>query len=71
MKKYSILFILLFSLNSFLLTSATAETPKRIISLSPSMTEILFAMGLGNNIVGVSSFSDYPAEAKKSRQLVV
>ena len=29
------------------------------------MTEILFAMGLGNNIVGVSSFSDYPAEAKK------
>jgi iron complex transport system substrate-binding protein len=29
------------------------------------MTEILFALGLGDNIVGVTSFSDYPAEAKK------
>ena len=65
MKKYSVLFVLLFSLNSFLLTNACAESPKRIISLAPSMTEILFAMGLGDNIVGVASFSDYPAEAKK------
>jgi len=29
------------------------------------MTEILFALGLGDNIVAVASFSDYPAEAKK------
>jgi iron complex transport system substrate-binding protein len=29
------------------------------------MTEILFALGLGNRIVGVTSFCDYPAEAKK------
>lgn len=38
--------------------------PQRIVSLSPGNTEILFALGAGNRIVGVSSYSDYPAEAK-------
>lgn len=38
--------------------------PQRIISLSPSHTEILFALGLGSRIVGVSEYSDYPPEAK-------
>jgi len=35
----------------------------RIISLAPSTTEILFALGLGDEIVGVSIFCDYPAAA--------
>lgn len=47
-----------------LITSSYAEAPKRIISLSPSTTEILFAAGLGNNIVGVTTFCDHPEEAK-------
>ena len=38
--------------------------PKRIVSLTPGNTEILFALGAGDRIVGVSSFSDYPPEAK-------
>jgi len=37
--------------------------PERIISLAPSNTEILFALGLGDRVVGVSGFSDYPPEA--------
>ena len=37
---------------------------QQIISLSPSGTEILFAIGAGAQIVGRDSFSDYPAEAK-------
>ncbi len=37
----------------------------RIVSLSPSTTEILFKLGLGNNIVGDTIFSNYPKEAKK------
>jgi iron complex transport system substrate-binding protein len=45
-------------------TSAFAEPPKRIISLAPNVTEILFALGLDNSIVGVTSFCDYPEEAK-------
>jgi iron complex transport system substrate-binding protein len=36
----------------------------RIISLAPSTTEILFALGLGDKIVGVSQFCNWPAEAK-------
>ena len=37
--------------------------PQRIVSMSPGHTEILFALGAGDRIVGVSSFSDYPEEA--------
>ena len=38
--------------------------PQRIISLSPSITENLFAIGLGDRVVGVSRFSDYPQAAQ-------
>jgi iron complex transport system substrate-binding protein len=37
---------------------------KRIVSLSPNVTEILFAIGAGNLIVGVTSFDDYPPQVK-------
>lgn len=36
----------------------------RIVSLLPSATEILFALGLGDQVVGVSHECDYPAEAR-------
>ena len=39
--------------------------PQRIVSLIPSLTEDLFAIGAGPAVVGVSSFTDYPADAKK------
>ncbi len=55
-----------------LCTGAAAEPaspPKRIISLAPNVTEILFALGLGNNIVGVTTFCDYPPEAKKKPKI--
>jgi len=38
-------------------------TPQRIISLAPSNTEILFALGLGGKVVGVTDWCDYPPEA--------
>ena len=38
-------------------------TPQRIISLAPSITEILFALGLGEKVVGVTNWCDYPPEA--------
>jgi len=37
---------------------------QRIISLAPSVTETLFALGLGDRIVGDTNYCDYPAEAK-------
>ncbi|MER3423339.1 MAG: cobalamin-binding protein [Nitrospiraceae bacterium] len=41
-----------------------ARTPARIVSLAPSITEILFAIGSGEQLVGVTQFCDYPPEAK-------
>lgn len=41
------------------------DTQKRIVSLAPNMTEILFALGLGDRIVGVTSYCDHPEEAKE------
>jgi iron complex transport system substrate-binding protein len=38
--------------------------PKRIISLAPNITEVLFALGLGDRIVGVTRFCDYPPETR-------
>lgn len=40
-------------------------TPQRIISLAPTHTEILFALGLGEKIVGVTDRCNYPEEASK------
>ncbi|UCF69970.1 MAG: cobalamin-binding protein [candidate division WOR-3 bacterium] len=37
----------------------------RIVSLSPAMTEILFSIGAGDRIVGVTTFCDFPPQAKK------
>jgi len=41
------------------------EVPERIISLASGNTEILFALGLGDKVVGVTDFCDYPPEAKE------
>lgn len=39
------------------------EQPDRIVSLTPSNTEILFGLGLAEEIVGVNDYDNYPAEA--------
>ena len=40
------------------------EMPQRIVSHVPAITEILFALGLEERVVGVSDYCDYPEEAK-------
>lgn len=40
------------------------EEPMKIVSLAPNNTEVLFALGLGDKVVGVTSYCDYPEEAK-------
>lgn len=46
-----------------------AKRPERIVSIGPSNTEFLFALGAGDRVVAVDDFSDVPAEAK-SREKV-
>ena len=45
------------------------EAPERLLSLAPSNTEILFALGLGERIVGVTDFCDFPEEAKEKEKV--
>jgi len=45
------------------------KTPKRIVSLSPSCTETLFALGVGDRVVGVTNYCTFPAEAKTRKQV--
>ncbi len=41
------------------------ENPERIVSLAPSITEIVFALNQGYRLKGVTTYSDFPSEAKK------
>ncbi len=66
--------LLLFSWGRAVAVSATDDAGRkvsleqpaqRIISLSPHGTELLFAAGAGDRVIGAVSYSDYPPEAKK------
>ena len=45
-------------------SAVAADMPARIVSLAPSITEMLFALELGDRVVGVSRFCTYPAAAQ-------
>ncbi len=44
-------------------TVTIAQTPNRIVSLAPSITEDLFALGLGDKVVGGTTYDNYPPAA--------
>ena len=45
-------------------------TPKRIISLVPSQTELLYDLGLENTIIGITKFCIHPAHLKETKKIV-
>ncbi|HEY1434401.1 MAG TPA: helical backbone metal receptor [Thermoanaerobaculia bacterium] len=45
-------------------TGSSAGGPRRIVTLAPNLTEIVFALGAGDRLVGVSEYSDYPEAAR-------
>ena len=45
------------------------KAPETIVSMMPSNTEILFALGLNDEIVGVNDYDDYPAEALEKEKI--
>ena len=77
MKRQSILTIiqvllvltLVFSISPMNLVSASNQSPERIISLFPSNTEIVYALGKGSKLVGVSDYCNYPIAATKLPKL--
>jgi iron complex transport system substrate-binding protein len=44
-----------------------SNRPERIISMAPSCTEIVFAVGAGDRVVGVTEYCDYPAEVEEKK----
>ncbi|WP_409311356.1 vitamin B12 ABC transporter substrate-binding protein BtuF [Pectobacterium sp. B1J-3] len=53
----------------FSLLATANAIPKRVISLAPHATELAYAAGMGNQLIAVSTWSDYPPEAKKLEQV--
>lgn len=64
----SLILYLLVLLN-FIPALASAQSCQRIISLAPTVTETIFELGLSDRLIGVTTFCDYPEEAKKIAQL--
>ena len=63
MKRPALIFlIVLCAVPAAAIRAAVAAPPMRIVSTSPSITESLFALGLGPRVVGVSNFCQYPPE---------
>jgi iron complex transport system substrate-binding protein len=42
-----------------------SHVPRRIVSLAPAITEILYSIGAGNRVVGVTNYCNYPKEASE------
>jgi len=59
------LFLIAILLAVFCIPAAADEPPTRIVSLSPSLTHIIYALGEMDRIVGVTIYSDFPPEAAK------
>lgn len=51
------------------LGSALPAQPQRIVSTAPSITEMLYALGLGDRVAGVTTFCTYPPEAARKPKI--
>lgn len=61
---------LLSLLSTFIFSPAQAgELPKRVISLAPSVTESIYALGAQDNLIGVTTYCDYPQDARNKPKI--
>jgi iron complex transport system substrate-binding protein len=63
----SLVLVTAFAAVLFTSVPAFAAAPKRIVSLSPSATETLYAIGAGRQVVAVDELSDYPRRAPRTK----
>ena len=59
-----IAFVLLFSPHA-----SASKAPERVISLSPNITQIIYALGAWDSVVGVTIYSDFPPEVKDTPKI--
>ncbi len=52
--------------DSYKRTVTIEKEPKRIITIAPNITEVIYALGKGSSLVGRSNYDDYPTEALKA-----
>ncbi len=71
MKSYRIVIVLLICIYAVCTRKQTVKSciPQRIVSLAPSITETLFALGLGDKVVGVTCYCHYPAETESIEKI--
>ena len=50
------------------LGAAADPVPRRVVSLIPAATEMIFAMGAGSRLIAVSSYDKFPPERRSSRR---
>ncbi len=66
MTRLRYLFLILISWSACeVLADTQSNTGQRIIALSPHLAELVFAVGAGDRLIGVSAFTDYPEAAAK------
>jgi len=66
---YVTIFLIAFLLASCAHAPQTKKTSHRVISLAPSITEMIFALGAGDKIVAVSDYCLFPPEAQKKEKV--
>jgi len=69
MKKYSLLIVLILFFLQLAAVSAEKKYPQRIVSGMPSITEMLFALDLGDRVVGVTTNCDFPPAVKSKKKV--